>query len=52
MHVKTKEMQDALVAGVKQWYRERHAERHIDENKKDNATFRWFKKKVRAVLIL
>ena len=50
MNVKTKEQQDALVAGVRKWYRERHAERQIDDSKKETATFRWFKKKVWTVV--
>ena len=52
MKIEKKEQQDALVAAVKQWFRERHAERQVDDSKKDNTTFRWFKKKVCALLLM
>ena len=38
MKIETNEQQDALVAAVKQWFRERHAERQVDDSKKDNTT--------------
>ena len=52
--IDTKVQEEALVAAVKQWFRERHAERQVDAKKKDNTTFRWFrgKKKVRTVVVV